>query len=182
MWMEVFPMRLLPKCALALALLTVLAMPRPLRLHVIASSNSPDDQAVKLEVRDALLGAMNELGSPRNKEDARRIVLQNGSALQSAVEDTLSRAGMDYPATLCLGPAEFPDRQYAGSFYPAGEYDALRVVLGEGKGQNWWCVIYPPLCLGDLKEEPANGIQFQSLLVELLTKLGILSKDSASQT
>lgn len=113
-------MRLLPKCALALALLTVLAMPRPLRLHVIASSNSPDDQAVKLEVRDALLGAMNELGSPRNKEDARRIVLQNGSALQSAVEDTLSRAGMDYPAHPLPGAGRIPGPAVRRLFLPRG--------------------------------------------------------------
>ncbi len=169
--------KLLPAWALALAVLTALAAPRPLRLHVIADSDAAEDQTVKLAVRDAVLEQMNALGPVYSTAEARSLVLSHGAELQQAAENTLRQKGFSYGARLYLGPSLFPDRNYGGRFYPAGRYEALRVVLGSGQGQNWWCVIYPPLCLGALEEAEAAEagepleVEFRSFLAELFHKL-----------
>lgn len=162
----------LPAWALALTLLVLLSAPRPLRLHVIAQSNSIEDQTVKLRVRDAILETMNGLGTPASAAQARQLVLTHGEALEQAANAVLSEAGLPYKAKLYLGKSAFPDRSYGGRFYPAGTYQALRVVLGSGQGQNWWCVIYPPLCLGELDEKELSGrVEFRSFFAELFQKL-----------
>ena len=148
-------------CALTLCLLTALARPDPLRLHVLANSDSPPDQAVKLEVRDAVLQAVQDVTSAHGLTDAKTLVMAHGAELQAAAEAVLAQNGLAYGAQLYLGPSSFPDRTYGSTIYPAGEYEALRVVLGEGAGQNWWCVIYPPLCLA--AEEPAEEVEFRSI-------------------
>ncbi len=140
-----------------------------LRLHVIANSDSPADQAVKLAVRDAVLAAM-EAGD--SAAEAEAYVMDNGAALLAAAEQTLSENGFSYGARLELGTFEFPDRSYGGSLYPAGPYRALRVVLGAGAGQNWWCVLFPPLCIiTDQEAEPTDDgrlhIEFKSFFAEL---------------
>lgn len=162
----------LPAGALTLCVLTALSAPRPLRLHVIANSDSAADQAVKLQVRDAILSEMNGLGPASGTAQARSLVLENGAALSAAAQRTLRRSGLSYGAALLLGQSEFPDRSYGGRFYPAGRYEALRVVLGSGQGKNWWCVIYPPLCLGALENgEAPEEVRFRSFFAELFEKL-----------
>ena len=151
-------------CALSLLALLVLGRPNPLRLHVLANSDSPEDQAVKLEVRDAILEAAADVAPATGVQDAERLVMERGAQLQAAVERVLRERGFSYGVQLYLGKSDFPDKTYGGVTYPAGEYEALRVVLGEGKGQNWWCVIYPPLCLAD--ETEAEEVEFGSLLGE----------------
>lgn len=122
------------------------------RLHVIANSDSPADQAVKLRVRDAIL---ERIAQQPQAEDARGAYVQLSAQLPelaAAAQDTLDAAGMGYAASAQIGRFDFPARDYGGQYYPAGEYPAVRVVLGEGAGRNWWCVMYPPLCLMDLPE------------------------------
>ena len=144
--------RMLLICLAALALLVLLSgklAPRPaaaevLRLHILANSDSPADQAVKLRVRDALLPLFEAAGT---YEDARAFVLDHGAALLSVCQTTLAAAGIPYGAQLLLGVSDFPDRTYNGTLFPAGPYDALQIVLGEGAGHNWWCVLFPPLCI-----------------------------------
>lgn len=145
-----------------------------LRLHVIANSDSPADQAVKLRVRDAILRCMEPGESLR---DAEAFVMEHGAALLAAAERTLREDGFPYSAQLMLGTFDFPDRTYGGTLYPAGEYEALRVVLGRGAGQNWWCVLFPPLCI--VTEEPEsmpslNELSFKSSIVEWLRSLGVV--------
>jgi len=125
-------------------------VPNVLRLHVIANSDSEADQAVKLRVRDAILQLM-EPGD--SLAAAKAFLLENDALFQQTVEHTLVENGFSYGAKLMLGVYPFPNRNYGGKVYPAGNYEALRVVLGEGQGQNWWCVLFPPLCI--LSEEPA---------------------------
>ncbi len=168
--------------ALCGALLLLLAVPLAaqapqgaVRLHVIANSDSPLDQSVKLSVRDAVLAAMQPaLTAAPGKAEARELLMQNAEALQSAAESALHSRGADYSARLYYGDAEFPDRQYGQRFYPAGEYEALRVVLGEGGGENWWCVMFPPLCLVDLENtsEPVDGdkVVFESAIAKLFAQ------------
>lgn len=122
-----------------------------LRLHVIANSDSEADQQVKLQVRDAVIAAIEPCTSA---EQTRKYLLEHGAAILEAAQQTLKDNGFSYDAQLMLGRFEFPDRQYGDMLYPAGEYEALRVVLGEGAGQNWWCVLFPPLCIVTKDSEP----------------------------
>ncbi|MBQ6146910.1 MAG: stage II sporulation protein R [Clostridia bacterium] len=115
-----------------------------LRLHILANSDSPADQAVKLRVRDALLPLFETAPS---YEDARAFVLSHGAALLETCQRALATAGVAYGAQLLLGVSDFPDRTYNGIRFPAGDYDALQIVLGDGAGHNWWCVLFPPLCI-----------------------------------
>ncbi len=115
-----------------------------LRLHILANSDSEDDQAVKLRVRDALLPLFEAAAT---YEDARAYVLSHGAALLALCQRVLSEAGAPYGAQLLLGVSDFPDRTYNDALFPAGPYDALQIVLGDGTGHNWWCVLFPPLCI-----------------------------------
>lgn len=126
-----------------------------IRLHVIANSDSPKDQAIKLRVRDRLIHVTEPL--LMNVEDPRQaeMVLSNHlQLLKQTAEQELDRNGQHLPVTVRLGKFEFPERVYPFGVLPAGEYKGLRVILGKGAGKNWWCVLYPPLCLLD-KDAPS---------------------------
>lgn len=146
--------------ALLLALPLVNELPQSaIRLHVIANSDSPYDQALKLKVRDSIVNAMRPaLSTTADKSRARTLLLENGETLQNAAEAALEAAGKPYGARLYFGDYEFPDRQYGDKVYPAGEYEAVRVVLGDGAGQNWWCVMFPPLCLPAVSVKSGNSV------------------------
>ena len=115
-----------------------------LRLHVLANSDSPMDQTVKLAVRDAVAPLFEKAGS---YADARAFLLAHGGEILSVCEETLCEHGAVYGAQLQLGLTRFPNRVYRDILFPAGEYDALCIVLGSGAGENWWCVLFPPLCI-----------------------------------
>ncbi len=142
-----------------------------LRLHVIANSDSAEDQRVKLIVRDAVLACMSEAPEPETQEEARERLLLKGGELQEAAERALAEEGADYPVQLIAGEFDFPEKEYAGRVYPAGRYEALRIVLGEGEGQNWWCVMFPPLCIpdsgGGIEKNPDGTLKFRSLFYDL---------------
>ena len=117
------------------------------RLHVLANSDSTADQTVKLQVRDAVtaLAADWESATP---EQARQMADSHLSHIQEVAQQVVVDAGYDYPVTAEQTRMYFTTRQYGDVTLPAGTYDTVRVTLGEGKGQNWWCVVYPPLCVG----------------------------------
>lgn len=161
--------------AFALALMIVLGFPpksgakdepaeNVLRLHILAASDSEADQAVKLLVRDALLELMPACES---ESEAEAWVLANGKRLMATAERVLAENGFSYGAQLMLGNYVFPERHYGDKVYPAGTYRALRVLLGGGGGQNWWCVLFPPLCIVTKDAEPlpdADKIEFYSVI------------------
>lgn len=120
-----------------------------LRMHVIANSDSTEDQAVKLKVRDAVLEAgKNLFDGSLTAADAETVLESDKQALQSAAETVLRENGFSYDVRVEIGKDFFNTRTYDDKVtLPAGEYEAVRVILGEGKGQNWWCVMFPPLCL-----------------------------------
>ena len=121
------------------------------RLHVIANSDSDVDQNLKYTVRDNLLEYMNELCvNCSTKEEAISIVQQNIESFKQIALDTIKNEGFDYSVNVCIGNFEFPTKHYGDISLPAGYYDALRVEIGEAKGQNWWCVMFPPLCFTDV--------------------------------
>ena len=141
-----------------------------LRLHILSNSDSPEDQAVKLLVRDALLPLFT---TAPTYADARAFVLENGKAILTLCEQTLLAAGAGYGVQLLLGVCPFPDRTYDGVAFPAGDYDALRIILGQGQGHNWWCVLFPPLCIvtpdGD-PLPPDEPLRFESTLLSFLKR------------
>ena len=119
-----------------------------LRLHILANSDSQEDQALKLQVRDAILEELGpELGAAKDLEDARRIAGENLSRVEEIARRTIAAAGRDDPVRAQTVRMYFDTRTYGEATLPAGEYEALRVTIGEAKGHNWWCVMFPPLCI-----------------------------------
>lgn len=121
------------------------------RLHVIANSDSQEDQNLKYVVRDNLLSYMNEIcKNTTNKEDAIKIAKQHENDFKQIALQTIREQGFSYDVNVRIGNFEFPTKHYGDISLPAGFYDALRVEIGEAKGQNWWCVMFPPLCFVDV--------------------------------
>ena len=119
------------------------------RLHVLANSDSESDQALKLEVRDAVLAVTAPLlRNCKTRGDAECVILENSAAIQAAAEGVVRERGRTDTITLELGMEEYPERSYDSVCFPSGEYLSLRVCIGEAEGQNWWCCLFPPLCLG----------------------------------
>ncbi|MBO5929729.1 MAG: stage II sporulation protein R [Clostridia bacterium] len=114
------------------------------RLHVIANSNSQHDQAVKLSVRDEILRISRELSD--GKAAGLSFAKMHEDLLVKTANLVLKERNCDYTCRIEMGNFFFPTRKYASLTLPAGNYNAVRIILGEGKGENWWCVMYPPLC------------------------------------
>ncbi|MDN5346825.1 MAG: stage sporulation protein [Clostridia bacterium] len=128
-----------------------------IRLHIVANSDAPLDQQLKYEVRDALLARMGrQLVSARNLQEARAFINENLSVIEKVAQEEIEGRGKDYPVRVEFGHFKFPDRAYGQVVLPAGEYEAVKVIIGSGKGQNWWCVLFPPLCLVDIAETKAG--------------------------
>ncbi|MBD5085343.1 MAG: stage II sporulation protein R [Clostridiales bacterium] len=131
---------------------------RVLRLHVIANSDSDSDQARKLLVRDAVLAeAAQILEGVSDRRDAEAALAPHLDELAQAGADALARTGTPDSVTVTLADQWFPTKEYDGFSLPAGQYRALRVTIGEGKGQNWWCVVFPPLCLASVSERSVES-------------------------
>ena len=117
------------------------------RLHVIANSDSEADQSLKYKVRDNLIEYMNNLCiNVTNKQDAINLANSHLNDFKKIAETTIEDNGFDYPVTVEIGNFSFPTKHYGDVSLPAGFYDALRVKIGNAEGQNWWCVMFPPLC------------------------------------
>ena len=144
-----------------------------IRLHVIANSDSREDQALKLEVRDRILERAQELYPEHaTLTEARAALEESLPELSRIGEQTVKEAGYDYPVTAQLTQCWFPTKEYEDFALPAGDYTALRIVIGEGEGQNWWCVAFPPLCLGAASqsvEEAAQAGYFDADQTALIT-------------
>lgn len=131
-----------------------------IRFHVIANSDSQEDQALKLRVRDEVL-AQAECFYPEHAtlSEARSALEEHLDDLAQAGQAVVNETGYDYQVTAELTNCWFPTKEYEGFALPAGNYNALRIVIGEGKGQNWWCVAFPPLCLGAASETVEEATQ-----------------------
>ncbi len=122
-----------------------------IRLHVIANSDSPEDQALKLRIRDQLLLTFGSaFQEAHSMSQAREVIRDNLDKMESIAQAEIQRSGCDYPVRAQLGMFPFPTKAYGDVVYPAGSYEALRVVIGKGTGANWWCVMFPPLCFVDV--------------------------------
>lgn len=135
------------------------------RLHIIANSDSDEDQSLKLKVRDALLEYMNDICC--NCSDKSEIInIANNHLLdfKNIAKDVILNNGYDYDVDVEIGNFEFPTKVYGDISFPSGYYDALRVKIGSHSGKNWWCVMFPPLCFVDVSsgivpEESKESLQ-----------------------
>lgn len=124
--------------------------PEILRFHVLANSDSQKDQALKLKVRNLLLNSIyDDLGENASLEETKSYVISHREELEEKAESYMKELGYDYPAHMELTNCYFPTKAYGDLIFPCGSYDAVRVKIGKGKGHNWWCVLYPPLCFVD---------------------------------
>ncbi|WP_312109534.1 stage II sporulation protein R [Brevibacillus reuszeri] len=127
-----------------------------IRLRIIANSDSVQDQWLKREVRDALIAQMETWADEiKTFDEAQEVVEANLPVLQEVVDKTIRERGFSYTAVVDFGQVPFPTKLYGSYVYPAGNYEALRVRIGEAKGQNWWCVLFPPLCFIDMSNGDA---------------------------
>lgn len=137
-----------------------------IRFHVVANSDSVDDQAVKLKVRDALLADLErELATFTTVEEAEAWLTSEMPRIVNIAENVLADEGYAYPVTASLTEESFPTKGYGKLVLPAGEYRALRVNLGEAAGKNWWCVLFPPLCFVDISQNIAVAEEQRSAIV-----------------
>ena len=121
------------------------------RLHVIANSDSKEDQDLKYKVRDAVLEYMNNISVDcYSKEEVIKLAYEHQDDFISVAEKVIRENGFDYNVKIEIGNFEFPTKYYGDISLPAGFYDALKIEIGEAKGQNWWCVMFPPLCFVDV--------------------------------
>ena len=142
-----------------------------LRLHVLANSDRAEDQALKLKVRDAVLQeAKAILPESSSVREAEKVLGKNLERLAAAGAAVVAEEGYDYPVSAGLEDIWFPTKEYEDFALPAGEYRALRIVIGEGEGQNWWCVVFPQLCMGAEGEfvETANAAGLDPELAQTL--------------
>ena len=122
------------------------------RLHVVANSDSEADQALKLKVRDAVLAEATPYLAGLDRQAALNALEELLPSLAGAAARVVGEQGYDYSVTARLQEERFPTKRYEGFALPAGEYMALRVQIGSGGGHNWWCVVFPPLCMGSVEE------------------------------
>ena len=146
------------------------------RLHVVAASDSQEDQTVKLKIRDAIIDELQETVALLPDVDSAKAYLQEQLPhLQEIAKNVVTEAGMDDSVRVELGQESFPTRHYDTFSLPAGVYESLKITIGEGEGKNWWCVVFPSLCLPATSEgfaDAAAGAGFPESLS------GALQQDS----
>lgn len=143
------------------------------RLHVVAASDSAEDQALKLRVRDAVLESLRDaMADVTDAAQAKAYIEAHLPQIEQAANEALAAAGCADTASVSLQPEAFTRRVYDTFSLPAGLYDALRITIGEGKGHNWWCVVFPSLCIPTTEEgfaDVAAGAGFSGQLTDTLT-------------
>ena len=145
------------------------------RLHVIANSDTVGDQALKLKVRDAVIGYMEKQDYLQSAEETEEFLKDNLDRLEKIAEGVIASEGYDYSAAADLGVRYIPEKTYGDITFPAGNYEALNITIGKGQGENWWCVLFPPLCLldegtddGDRELNDEQRLRLRWKLIEIL--------------
>jgi stage II sporulation protein R len=128
-----------------------------IRLRILANSDSIKDQALKRKIRDNINRNVNRwVAQFKDIDDARNMISNNIPEINRIIEETMKQENYIQEYRVEFGPTKFPTKLYGDMLYPAGEYEALKIVLGEGKGANWWCVLFPPLCFIDFNSSTAE--------------------------
>ena len=130
------------------------------RLHVLANSDSDEDQALKLKVRDGILSTVEELTRDCvSKSEAERALRDNSDLIKDEALRVLRENGSDYTVEIEIGQEKYPTRDYGSIKLPAGKYCSVRVMIGKASGKNWWCVLFPPLCTASATEQKEELLQ-----------------------
>ncbi len=161
-----------------------------IRIHVLANSDSQADQALKLQVKDAVVTYLKpQLELSRSVTESRQIIQRSLPQIEQIAQQTLQQQHSDYQVTLQYGRFDFPIKHYGSFSLPAGNYEALRILIGEGQGHNWWCVLFPPMCFTDndasssgkyTDQTPEKKVVIKFKSAELLKKWTDREKDSAA--
>lgn len=143
-----------------------------IRIHVLANSDSPADQQLKLQVKDQIVRTLApQLEQSHSIEESRQIIQSNLPRLEQTAKQTLQQLHSSYDVTLQYGRFDFPVKYYGGFSLPAGNYEALRVLIGEGNGHNWWCVLFPPMCFTDSNTSSSGKYTDQTPEKKVVVKL-----------
>lgn len=135
-----------------------------IRFHVRANSDMEEDQKLKLKVRDKILEEMGDkFKDTKTIEESRIIIQENMEEIRDIALEVIKGEGLDYDVDVFLGIDDFPIRRYGNMVFPQGKYETLLVTIGKGQGQNWWCVMFPPLCFVDITHSYAFNIEDNEL-------------------
>ena len=133
-----------------------------IRFHVIANSDSDEDQALKLKVRDKIIEKMAvKLENIENLDEARDILVSRVDEVTNIAKEVIVEEGYNYDVNTMLSNENFPDKIYGDYIFPQGNYEAYRVIIGDGMGQNWWCVMFPPLCFVDESKNTVDSSKLE---------------------
>lgn len=152
-----------------------------IRFHVIANSDSKSDQALKLRVRDKILGYIApKLKNSKNIEESRKILRENNGEMLKIASSEIRKEGYDYKVNSTLSKVNFPIKTYGNITLPQGKYEAYRIIIGSGQGQNWWCVMFPPLCFVDITKGQVSYEKTENEMKKVLTPEEYKMVDNAS--
>ena len=142
-----------------------------IRIRIIGNSNSEYDQEKKEEIRKDIQVYMQDLlKETKNIKEARNIINKNLKNIDKEVDTYLTEINYDKDYSINFGLNYFPQKEYKGIKYNEGLYESLLITLGEGKGNNWWCVLFPPICLLEAEETETNDIEYKSFVKEIIEK------------
>ena len=142
-----------------------------IRFRVIANSNSKEDQDLKLKVKESLNQDLNSiLSSSKTINESRENISNNMESIDNDVKTTLLANNSNQSYKINYGQNYFPQKEYKGVIYPEGNYESLVVTLGDGMGENWWCVLFPPLCLLEADENDTQNVEYQFFVKKIIDK------------
>lgn len=152
-----------------------------IRLRILANSDSEEDQSIKIKVKDEVLKVINPLiKDANNSYEAEQIIYKNLDKIEDAVKRVLEKNEIDMDCYVDYGLTYFPEKEYNGKTYPSGRYNAVYIKLGEGEGDNWWCVLFPSLCVTDIATSGGaknnTKVEYSFLIVEKIKELFGLNK------
>ena len=143
-----------------------------IRVRVIANSNSLYDQSIKMKVKDYIEKNISTLLlSVTDIDEARDIINSNISSLNNGIDNIFNDNNYNMDYNVNFGNNYFPDKEYKGVIYKEGEYESLVVTIGKGEGDNWWCVLFPPLCLLEGKDNNSSDVEYKSFVKEMLDRI-----------
>lgn len=142
-----------------------------IRFHVIANSDSAQDQALKLKIRDKVLEYISpKLKNSKSIEESRTIIKSNDEAIRKIAQEVVRKNGYNYAVETELSKQTFPVKTYGNITLPQGEYEAYRILIGSGAGQNWWCVMFPPLCFIDISKGEVSYAETEKSMKKVLSE------------
>ena len=142
-----------------------------IRFHVIANSDTEEDQNLKLKVRDKVIEALSsKLSETKNVDEARNVLKENIDFINLVAKEVILDNNYSYDVNTMLSNENFPDKVYGNYIFPQGNYEAFRVIIGNGEGQNWWCVMFPPLCFVDETKDTVDSNELYKNIEEITEK------------